>query len=258
MAQVNTNIIGTFSTEMIGIFNEISHSSEISLLPVILLKDFNQGEVLGIPFCGKLYYKHWDDIASLTINYSQIPDAELSYIKSLHQGDVMRFYAKVNIVRTVEEFSGCSHVCYSSKISEICNITKDNTPGAIEKIIQLTMTKLKKYSVISSDKEIEHLIASNIKDILLVGSSPNTTGVYLASLFYQEDDTFYVSDIKKLTGWNEADIQRGLNELSELGYISEDLVADRICGECLPPYCYRNYKQQSEEIDTYRLLQGCN
>ena len=76
--------------------------------------------------------------------------------------------------------------------------------------------------------------------MLLIGATPNTTGVYLAALMFDSDTSFYVDDIQRLTGWDEMDIQRGLNELEELGEVLVDPVYELVDDEYLPPYFQQN------------------
>ena len=221
---------------MVGVFDEKNNEIAVNFSPVVTTTDFNNGYYAGFPEDVKVFLRHFEDITYFTINSIIVDPDGKELLKTLKQGEVISFDGTFTITKNTVFHSDMNEIYYKLKPTGMFNLKKIEDKNATNKLVKMW----EKYILTTKQKSFEELFTSSIKDMILIGASPNTAGVYLACLLFQGDKSFYVDDIQVLTGWSEKDIKKGLNELEELGEVLADPVYELVDSEFLPPYFHQN------------------
>ena len=225
---------------MVGVYDGKTTLGRHFLSPVATTIDFQNGYYAGHNEDGNILFRHYDDIMDFSFRNDIVDPESKSVLETLKHGDVLSFELSSIIVKVTTLQTFGNEIYYRLQHTGIHKLKKINNRNAIKKLVGMWEKRLQRYILTTKQKSFEELFTSSIKDMILIGASPNTAGVYLACLLYQGDTSFYVDDIQTLTGWSEEDIKKGLNELEELGEVLVDPVYELVDDEYLPPYFHQN------------------
>ena len=228
------------SIPMVGVFDEKINEIAVNFSPVATITDYYNGYYAGFPENVKVFVRHMEDITDFTINPFIVDSEGKELLKTLKQGEVISFDGTFTITKNTVFHSDMNEIYYKLKPTGMFNLKKVGDNNAAKKLVGMWEKRLQRYILTTKQKSFEELFTSSIKDMILIGASPNTAGVYLACLLFQGDKSFYVDDNKVLTGWSEEDIKKGLNELEEIGEVLVDPVYELVDSEFLPPYFHQN------------------
>ena len=232
--------IKNVSIPMVGVYDGKTKLGRHFLSPVATKIDFQNGYYAGYNEDGKIFFRHFEDITDFQFKNDIADYDSKNVLETLKHGDVLSFKLSSTIVKVTTLQTFGNEIYYKLQPNGIHNVNRVNDINAVKKLVGMWEKRLQRYILTTRQKSFEELFTSSIKDMILIGASPNTAGVYLACLLFQGDKSFYVDDIQVLTGWSEENIQKGLNELEELGEALVDPVYELVDSEFLPSYFLQN------------------
>lgn len=196
---------------------------------VITINDFNNKYISGYKTKEKVLFRKYDEIMDFKVETRNVQKNGRVILNSLKKGDVFMFSCCYRLYKITERYSFGEQVYYELRPRAFYDIKRYVAIDALKILSNICNKRIERYILLSKKSNSEVKILPTLQKMILKGVSANTVGVYMAAQIFDGDTAFYRDDIQRLTEWSEEDIQKGLNELEEIGEVLVDHAYDSFC-----------------------------